>query len=431
LDTGASHSFVNVRTRNRLLDIGAQAHPLEGVQVEFGKQGARSQSVEYIAAQVAQRAALGRVVYFTLHFLVLDLTEDVECILGYPDLRAMNLFQLPQRHQWLDRPGVVGESSMVDDGQEAEEAARSNEYVIDSEILAVPPEIHAQFEGIRTSFADVMSEDLPRAGARLPPFRIDLIEGQMPERHRPIRMAPALREILRKECEKLERDGIIRPSRSPFAARAFLVYKDAAKKTEPRKVCDYTSLNKVTQRVNFPMPNAQDVIARLRGSKYFARLDLRRGFWQVLMAPDCIAATAFITPDGAYEYLRAPMGTMNLPQHFARVMLEAFKDMQDFVIIFVDDAFLYAETIPLLKDRLTRFLERSRELNLRWSPRKCVFGATRIECLSFIVDGKGVEIQAHRRQGINAIKKPADVTGLRSFMGLPISSELSSATTRW
>jgi hypothetical protein len=46
-----------------------------------------------------------------------------------------------------------------------------------------------------------------------------------------------------------------------------------------------------------------------------------------------------------------------------------------------------------------------------------VFGARRIECLSFIVDGKGIQINPKRKQGIMDIQKPRDITGLRSFLG--------------
>jgi hypothetical protein len=49
-----------------------------------------------------------------------------------------------------------------------------------------------------------------------------------------------------------------------------------------------------------------DVFDRFAGAKFFSSLDLKSGFWQVPVAEADRSKTAFVTPDGLYEFLRLP-----------------------------------------------------------------------------------------------------------------------------
>jgi hypothetical protein len=44
--------------------------------------------------------------------------------------------------------------------------------------------------------------------------------------------------------------------------------------------------------------------------------------WPLAKA-NSIAKTAFVTPDGHYEFLRLPFGLKNAPSHFSKIMFHA------------------------------------------------------------------------------------------------------------
>ena len=62
------------------------------------------------------------------------------------------------------------------------------------------------------------------------------------------------------------------------------------------------------------------------------------------MHPDSVEKTAFITPDGLYEWLRMPFGLCNAPSVYQAMMDEAFRDMLASCLkIYVDDLLVHSD----------------------------------------------------------------------------------------
>ena len=84
------------------------------------------------------------------------------------------------------------------------------------------------------------------------------------------------------------------------------------KKDASNRVCvDFRKLNKITKVDPERMTMAEDLFGRLSGMKYLSKIDLTKGYWQILLAPENVYKIAFVTPDGQYEFLRMPVGMVN------------------------------------------------------------------------------------------------------------------------
>ena len=70
----------------------------------------------------------------------------------------------------------------------------------------------------------------------------------------------------------------------------------------------FRKLNKITKVDPKPMTMAEDLFRRLSGMKYLSMIDLTNGYWQIPVALEDVYKTAFVTPDGQYEFLRMPFG---------------------------------------------------------------------------------------------------------------------------
>lgn len=69
----------------------------------------------------------------------------------------------------------------------------------------------------------------------------------------------------------------------------------------------------------------------LQGECVFSTLDLTNGFFHVRMDESSRKYTAFIVPDGHYEFLRVPFGLCNSPAVFQRFVNAIFRDLTIYV----------------------------------------------------------------------------------------------------
>jgi len=56
---------------------------------------------------------------------------------------------------------------------------------------------------------------------------------------------------------------------------------------------DYRQLNKMTIKNKYPLPRIDDLMDQLHGSSVFSKIDLRSGYYQILVKVDDVQKTAF------------------------------------------------------------------------------------------------------------------------------------------
>src|SRR5438876_7722258 len=113
---------------------------------------------------------------------------------------------------------------------------------------------------------------------------------------------------LKKQLRELQEKGYIRPSSSPWGAPVLFVKK----KDGSLCMCiDYRSLNEVTIKNKYPLPRIDDLFDQLKGAKFFSKIDLRLGYYQLRIRIEDIPKIAFSTRYGHYEFIVMPFGLTN------------------------------------------------------------------------------------------------------------------------
>ena len=202
-----------------------------------------------------------------------------------------------------------------------------------------------EIKGVLDEFKDVMSPKLPK---RLPPrteedHKIELKPGAKPPAMGPYRMAPPELEELRKQLKDLLDAGFIQPSKAPYGASVILQKKHDG---SLRMFIDNQALNKVTVKNKYPILLITDLFNQLSRARYFTKLDLRSGYYQVRIAEGDESKTTCVTRYGSYEFLVMPFGLTNAPTTFCMLMNKIFHPYLDkFVVVYLNDIVIYSDTL--------------------------------------------------------------------------------------
>ena len=120
---------------------------------------------------------------------------------------------------------------------------------------------------------------------------IDGMPGSAPPARGVIRMGPEDLKELKAQLEDFASRGLIRPSSSAYAAPVLLVKKKSG--ANKRMVVDYRLLNSRTIKARWPLPRADDIFDSMTGAKFFSKIDLASGFYQIRVRDSDCEKTAF------------------------------------------------------------------------------------------------------------------------------------------
>ena len=322
---------------------------------------------------------------------------------------------------------------------------------VDPELGEVPDlEGYRQREGVcDVKLGDELPEDQRRVlkdlVRRYPdvftdmPGETDVIQHQIrltddtPIRCKPYPLPYAMRDELRNEVDTMLEMGVVRPSTSPYASPIVMVKK----KDGSNRVCvDFRKLNKITEVDPEPMTTAEDLFRMLSGKKFLLKIDLTKGYWQIPVAPEDVHKTAFVTPDGQYEFTRMPFGMVNSGATLVRGVRKNLDGMPG-VGSYIDDIVIYSDSWEDHIRTLKELFGRLRKARITARPTKCLLGASRMEFLGHQVGGDVITPSRDNLEKVRNTPRPTTKKQVRSFLGLvgyyrdhiPAFAEISAPLT--
>ncbi len=196
------------------------------------------------------------------------------------------------------------------------------------------------------------------------------------------------------------------------------------KKDRTHRFCvDYRALNEVTKLDTYPLPRVDDLLDQLGGAKFFTTLDLASGFWQIRVAKESQEKTAFVVPQGLFEFRVMPFGLTNAPAVLQRLMQRVFAglnpiDGQAFVAVYTDDVLIFSRSFNDHLLHLSQVLERIRMAGLKLKITKCGFVHQETKYLGHIITSNGLNTDPKLVQAIMDYPPPKNVREVRQFLGL-------------
>ncbi|UYV76613.1 hypothetical protein LAZ67_14001466 [Cordylochernes scorpioides] len=167
-----------------------------------------------------------------------------------------------------------------------------------------------------------------------------------PLKRRPYRVSPSESKVIQEKVDRMMEIGVVHPSKSPWASPIVFIRK---RDGSVRFCVDHRGLNKVTKKDVYPLPRVEDALDCLKGAKIYSTMDLKSRYWQISFDEADREKTAFITPDGLFEF---------------------------------------------------------KKVGLRLNPSKCYFGASKIKILEHQVDQNGIRPDDEKIKAITEFPAP-------------------------
>ncbi|UYV83597.1 hypothetical protein LAZ67_23001581 [Cordylochernes scorpioides] len=162
-----------------------------------------------------------------------------------------------------------------------------------------------------------------------------------------------------------------------------------------------------------------DCFDSLHGARYFTSLDLCSGYWQVEVEEQDREKTAFITPDGLYQFNVLPFGLCNGPATFERLMDTVLRTHKwKICLCYLDDVIIFSEDLHSHLNRLKTILECLKTAGLTLNISKCRFAYTKLLILGHVVSNEGIAPDPEKNISIRKFPTPRTVKDVRAFLGL-------------
>src|SRR5277367_2190546 len=246
------------------------------------------------------------------------LQEDANCI----------LIELLEEMAWINKMNIATELAIEENKKKTE---LTNEEI-------VPEEYH--------EYLDVFNEEKANRFPETRPWdhKIEMKGGFEPKSFKNYNLTPAEQIELDKFLKENLDKGYIQPSQSPMASPFFFVSK---KDRKLRPCQDYRYLNEWTIKNAYPLPLISEIMDKLKGAKYFTKLDVRGAYNNIRIRKGDEWKAAFKTNRGLFEPTVMFFGMCNSPATFQSMMDSIFaKEIEgNLIIVYMDDILIFGATM--------------------------------------------------------------------------------------
>ena len=213
------------------------------------------------------------------------------------------------------------------------------------------------------------------------------------------------------------KQGIIRPSKSPYASQVVIVRK---KSGEIGLCVDFRCVNALPVRDSFPLVRVEEALQAVQAAVWFTCFDLAQGYLQLAMEEADILKTAFRAgSSGLFEFTCMPFGLTNAGASFCRLLEMCIGDQQYVTLLFyLDNICIFSTTIDEMLDRIELVFKRLMDFNLKIKPKKSFFFQTSVIFLGHVLFAKGTQPNPEKVEKIKTWPTPQNVKEVHSFIGL-------------
>jgi len=330
------------------------------------------------------------------------LPAQQDCIVSMPDALDNGLiaFALPHewRRSWLGTAAFSNQLPLALRKDRSMTCAMHEEFVMASEdeaLIDISERINLTTAHIVTDASSLeatqrywlsefpnLNSEIPRkAHPDLPQFNppFDEKEMQTYQEKNPSKVPRAsakLQDKISDTLGKLAASGICDMHANPVGIASYVVL--VPKPDGTLRICiNFAKVNKMLLIHHYPLPCCQDLLNQISRSKYYAKVDLKNGFYNFDVAEQIKWITSTVAPGHAFVWNKIPQGLAPVPSWFQWAMTTVMDGLVGVIcLIYIDDLIILGNTPEELNANIRLVLARLDKYNLRIAISKCDFTPT-------------------------------------------------------
>ena len=146
---------------------------------------------------------------------------------------------------------------------------------------------------------------------------------------------------------------------------------------------------------------------------------MTEAYEQMCIRPEDVGKMTFSTILSTFQSQVMQMGDCNAPSTFQQLMTAIFWDfLRRFVHIYLDDIFIYSQSIQEHIEHIMKVLQQLRESQFYLSRSKLDLFSDKTDCLGRVIDDKGIHAKSDKMQRIREWRIPQNYNKVQKFLGL-------------
>jgi phage FluMu protein gp41 len=229
----------------------------------------------------------------------------------------------------------------------------------------------------------------------------------MPKKQKLWKMSEEKVKAVEAEVQRLQDVKVIREVKYPVWLDNTVPVK---KKNGKWRMCvDFTDLNKVCKKDNFPLERVDKIVDDAANSEMLSFLYMRR---------EDEEKTSFITLFGRFCFVRMPEGLKNAGCTFSRMIaIVPHPQLRRNILAYVDDIVVKSVQRRDHISDLAETFANLRAVNLRLNLEKCVFDIHKGKFLCCLVSTKGIEANPDKIKALIEMQDPVSMKDVQKLSG--------------
>ena len=244
-----------------------------------------------------------------------------------------------------------------------------------------------------------------------------------PQASKPYSIPYAYQEYVRKEIEKLLRNGLISPCTSSWASPVLVVVKKdhTGENVNIKLATDLRKLNAVTEMDTGAIGEMHEILDKFRGRPYVSCCDVSSGYYSFLIHPEDRHKLCFVLPMSmggtTFCWNRAPYGVARLPAEFSRAIMTILDGTQEDISSYIDDLTVHAKDFKSHVRALRVMMRRLILAGVCLKGSKCLILPPRLELLGFDITPQGVHKQRKKCREFKDYPTPTSREEVQKYLG--------------